>query len=145
MFEYTRDNTRQFFFDSWHKYQEKKPLQPLEQQVCDIISIHPEYHPMLAKQQIEKDYLPEAGETNPFLHMGLHLGLREHIATNRPNGIQTIYQTLAPKMASLHDLEHQMIECLAEALWQSQQYGTPLNEQAYLNCLQQLQYTSSMK
>lgn len=141
MFEYTRDNTRQFFIDSWQKYQEKKPLEALEQQVCDIILIHPEYHPVLTTHQIEKDYLPEIGEANPFLHMGLHLGLREQIATNRPVGIQMIYQTLAPKTTSLHELEHKMIECLAEMLWQSQKYGTPLNDETYLSCLQQLQYT----
>ena len=85
-----------------------------------------------------KDYLPEAGETNPFLHMGLHLGLREQLQTNRPAGIQIIYKNLQQKLENQHTVEHQMMECLAQCLWEAQRNQSAPNEELYLEKLQHL-------
>lgn len=131
--------TRQFFFISWAKYKQKKPLTPLEQQLVTVILEHPEYHALLnsTTPNLEQTYFPELGETNPFLHMGLHLAIREQVATNRPTGIQPIFKQLIKTQDPLLT-EHDMMTCLAECLWQAQRQQTMPDETAYLHACQQL-------
>jgi hypothetical protein len=133
MFGNDRNELRKAYADAWNKLQQKQTLTPLEQQITEVIKEHPEYHKALDK--LDTDFLPEAGQTNPFLHMGMHLGLREQLATNRPNGIRDCYQSLTNKHKSSHEAEHDMMECLAEAMWQAQRQGNMPDEIAYLQCL----------
>jgi Domain of unknown function (DUF1841) len=133
MFGNDRQQLRKAYADAWEKFQQQQPLTPLEKQIAEVIKEHPEYHPSL--QQLESDYLPENGQTNPFLHMGMHLGLREQLTTNRPLGILDCYHALCNKYQSSHDAEHDMMDCLAEAIWQAQRLGTAPDEAAYLVCL----------
>lgn len=136
MFSHDRTQIRQYYYQSWQRHQNNKTLDPLAQQVVVVIQEHPEYHALFNNPAIlEQDYFPEMGETNPFLHLGMHLGLREQLATQRPAGIQAIYQQLCQTM-SHHDAEHQMMDCLAEAIWSAQRAQRPPDEQAYLHCLQ---------
>ena len=130
-----RDQLRQMWAEAWQKFSLQQPLQPLQQQLVEVLRLHPEYHVLLTQTQAE--YLPEQGHSNPFLHMGLHLALREQISTNRPTGIYACYQKLRQLLGDEHEAEHSMIECLAEALWQSQSRQTAPDEAAYLQCLQQ--------
>jgi len=135
-----RDQLRQFYCDSWQKHlKQKEKLSPLEQQIVAVIKEHPEYHALLENKDasIQADYLPEMGDTNPFLHMGMHLGLRDQVSTNRPTGIAELYQTLVT-LKGIHDAEHQMMECLAEMIWQAQQNQTVPDETAYMDCLKKL-------
>ncbi len=136
----TIQETRQLFFSSWEHYQQKKPLSALEQQLIRVILDHPEYQTLLERQNKfqEHVYYPELGETNPFLHMGLHLALREQIATNRPTGINALFHQLTQEYKEPHTVEHLMMEQLAECLWLSQKNNLPPNEQDYLMKLQQL-------
>ncbi len=136
MFGNNRNQLRQMYKTAWDKFQQQQVLSPLEIQITDVIKEHPEYHDCIL--QLDKDFLPEAGQTNPFLHMGLHLGLREQIATNRPAGITKIYQQLVIIKGSIHDAEHAMIECLAEAMWSSQTNNTPPDETKYFTSLKKL-------
>lgn len=136
MFGTDRNQLRQMYKNAWEKFQKHQILTPLEAQISDVIKEHPEYHDFVT--QLEKDFLPEAGETNPFLHMGLHLGLREQIATNRPEGIAKIYRKLLKTSGSQHDAEHAMIDCLAEAIWSSQVNNQAPDEAGYLRCLKKL-------
>ena len=136
MFGNDRNQLRKMYKTAWEKIQQQKILTPLEVQITDVIREHPEYHDFIL--QLDKDFLPESGETNPFLHMGLHLGLREQLATNRPQGITDIYQRLIKIKGSPHDAEHSMIECLAEAMWSSQVNNTPPDETKYLLSLKKL-------
>ena len=119
------------YFAIWQKHQHQQPLEPLEQQVLAVILEHPEYHDLLNDRDkyIDKDYLPEFGESNPFLHMGLHLGIREQVQTNRPAGITEIYNALCK------DFAHEMMECLVEQIWQQQKNNQPPNEADYLRQL----------
>ena len=133
-----RDKLRQAWADIWRKACAGEVLDPLSQQVAQVIHEHPEYHPLLEQEKLGADYLPEMGQTNPFLHMSLHLALREQISTNRPKGIAHIHRQLTLKHGSPHEAEHAMMDCLAEALWQAQRTGLPPDEQAYLDCLQGL-------
>lgn len=131
---------RQQFFTSWSKYKQKQPLLPLEQHIAQVILDHPEYHAVLDDVLLHPDhtYFPELGETNPFLHMGLHLAIREHVATDRPAGIAAVYMQLLHKKANAKDVEHLMMECLAECLWTAQRHQSMPNEDHYLRACKQL-------
>ena len=141
LFSNERNELRKMFFHTWHKHQTQQQLEPVEQQILQVMQDHPEYHQVLSAPEkfIDKDYLPELGQTNPFLHMSLHLGIREQIATNRPFGIVTIYQQLLVKYHGKHlEVEHCMLEVLAEQIWQSQKNNTMPDEKQYLLILQEL-------
>lgn len=130
---------RTMYYSSWRKYQLAEPLTSLEQQVVDVINNHPEYHALLSDEAAKNAaYFPELGQTNPFLHMGLHLAIREQIATNRPAGITTIFQKLLVKYIDNLTVEHLMIDRLAEALWLAQKNQTMPDEVSYLESLKQI-------
>ena len=129
---------RQQFITCWAHYQQQKPLTPLEQQLVSVIIAHPEFQANLEdRQALQRQYFPELGETNPFLHMGLHLAIREQVQTNRPAGIQAIYHQLSTRLSPL-DAEHALMNCLAECLWQAQRQQTPPDEAAFLHACTQL-------
>ena len=130
-----RHELRQAFADVYHKMQSQAPLSDLEQQIASVVSAHPEYHAHL--NNIDKDYTPEMGQTNPFLHMSLHLGIREQVALNRPEGITEIYDHKLKIQQDVHDVEHAMMETLAEVLHDAQKNGHMPDEQQYLTKLRQ--------
>jgi len=131
-------DVRQQFINCWRNYQQGKPLTPLEHQLIDVIRSHPEFHQDFENANIlDRQYFPELGETNPFLHMGLHLAIREQIQTNRPSGIRAVYQKLAQRQLPL-EVEHTLMNCLAESLWQAQRNHTMPDEHAYLKACEQL-------
>ncbi|TFG39237.1 MAG: DUF1841 family protein [Chromatiales bacterium] len=138
IFGQDRNELRKMYADTWQKRCDKIPLTPLEAQIADVIEWHPEYHADVMSDELNKDYTPDAGKTNPFLHMGLHLGIREQIATNRPSGITSIYSTLTARVGDAHLAEHRMIDCLAETLWEAQSQNTAPDEQKYLASLYHL-------
>ena len=135
----SRDQIRQVYLDVWLKMQKQQLLEPMEAIIADIIELHPEYQGLLSKDDdaLEKDFTPEGGESNPFLHMGMHIALREQASTDRPVGFQAVYQKLLKKLGK-HDAEHAMMECLAEALWRSQKDNLPFDEATYLSNLKRL-------
>jgi hypothetical protein len=136
----SRDQLRQVYIDAWRKRREGLPMEPLEAQVADIVALHPEYHVALERPDsvLDRDYTPEGGQSNPFLHMGLHLAVRDQVATDRPAGIRKAFEAIARRAGSAHDAEHRMIECLAEAMWEAQRSGRPPDERAYLQRVQTL-------
>lgn len=133
-----RDKLRQFYVECWRKARNGLPMEPIEQMVARVIEMHPEYHQMLENEQLGNEYKPEDGETNPFLHMGMHLGLQEQVVMDRPAGIKAIYQQLGEKYADVSKTEHAMMDCLAEMMWQAQKNQSEPDEAAYLSCLKQL-------
>lgn len=137
---YSRAELRQMYVNAWHKRRGHLPLEPVEAQIADVIEEHPEFQAPLehADPNLDKDFLPEAGAANPFLHMGLHLAIRDQVATDRPAGIREAFSRLVTTKASRHDAEHLLIECLAEALWNAQASGSPPDERAYLARVQQM-------
>ncbi len=138
IFGQDRHELRKTYADAWQKYCDKRPMSALEAQIAAVISEHPEYQDTVTSPELDRDFTPEGGEPNPFLHMGLHLGLREQIATNRPAGIDEIFERLAAKAQSAHAAEHQMIECLAEALWEAQSQNRAPDDRQYMECLRLL-------
>ena len=136
----TREQLRQMYLSAWRKYTARQPLEPLEGQVAAVIAEHPEYVPLLESgaQALSADYTPEGGRENPFLHMGLHLAIREQVATDRPTGIASIHQALSQRLGDPHTAEHAMLELLAETLWEAQRAGRAPDEQRYLDRLRKL-------
>jgi len=135
-----RDQLRRMYLDTWRKFTARAALEPLEAQVAAVIAEHPEYVQWLeaGEAALAAEFTPESGRQNPFLHMGLHLAIREQAATNRPQGIASIHATLSKRMGSAHAAEHAMLELLAETLWEAQRNGRPPDEQAYLERLRKL-------
>lgn len=138
IFGQDRDELRQMYADAWQKRCDGVPMSPLEARIADVIEWHPEYHGDVTAGDLTRDYAPEDGRTNPFLHMGLHLGIREQVSTDRPSGIAAVYRSLASQCGDAHAAEHQMIECLAETLWEAQAAGRPPDEETYLERLRRL-------
>lgn len=126
------------YADAWKKRGDKSPLTPLEAQIVDVVAIHSEYHEVIASGNVDTEFTPDGGQTNPFLHMGLHLGIREQVATDRPSGIRQIFEVLAAKTGDAHEAEHQMIDCLAETLWEAQRQNGAPDEQRYIRRLRRL-------
>ena len=123
----SRDDIRKVYFDVWQKLKDNNlVLEPMETIVADVIKLHPEYHNMLDDTaSLEKDYTPDGGKTNPFLHMGMHIAIREQISNNRPIGIKSLYMKRC-KTHKMHDIEHNMMECLAETMWNAQRNNQDL-------------------
>ncbi len=140
MFSGERDQMRQVFFEAWRKDQAGEVLQPLEQMVAGVVRQHPEYHALLNDPQagMSRDFQPEQGESNPFLHMAMHIGLLEQISTDRPAGIGELYRRLCQRLGETHEAEHRMMECLAHMLWEAQSNNRMPDETAYLDCLRKL-------
>ncbi|MEX2524223.1 MAG: DUF1841 family protein [Gammaproteobacteria bacterium] len=135
-----RESSRRFFVEVWRKYRNNEALEPIERVLTEIILQHPEYHAELESGEdvLAADYTPEGGVSNPFLHMGMHVAIHEQVSTDRPAGIRDLYRTLLEKYGDAHQLEHAMMECLGEALWEAQRNNLPPDEQAYLECLRRL-------
>ena len=140
MFDINRDQGRQMFFKAWEKHKNQQILEPLESLVVSIIQLHPEYHAVIENPEAsqDKDYFPEMGDTNPFLHMGLHIAIREQLSINQPPGIKEQYNRLLSKHQDEHAVEHMIIDCLAQAIWEAQRNHTMPDNHAYLSCLQSL-------
>ncbi|HEX5460735.1 MAG TPA: DUF1841 family protein [Steroidobacteraceae bacterium] len=140
VFSQNREQLRQMYLDAWRKYTARQPLEPLEAQLAAVIAEHSEYVPLLESgpQALTTDYSPEAGRENPFLHMGLHLAIREQVATDRPPGVAQIHHALSQRLRDPHTAEHAILEVLAETLWESQRAGRPPDEQRYLERLRAL-------
>lgn len=130
-----RSAYRRTFVEAWAKTKEGRPLSSLEKLIVDVIADHPEYQRLLRgdTEILNRDFTAEETTANPFLHMGLHLAIREQVITDRPPGIRQSFEKLAHKLADRHGAEHVLLDCLAEIMWQSQRSGTPPDEHTYLS------------
>ena len=133
-----RNELRKMYVDAWQKFCAGELMTPLESQIAQVLQDHPEYQSAMTAETLDESYTPEGGKTNPFLHMGLHLALREQIATNRPAGIAQVFESMHAKTGDRHSAEHQALDCLAETLWAAQNNNTAPDEQAYLDALRSL-------
>ncbi len=139
MFGQDRNQLRNFFHSTWQKRCAGDSLEGLELLVAQIIEQHPEYHVIINnRDKLDHDYTPEDGQTNPFLHMGMHISLGEQLASDRPPGIRILHQKITLKTGNAHEAEHQMMDCLGLVLWEAQRSGKMPDESAYLECMNKL-------
>ncbi len=128
------------YLEAWRKFSTHAPLEPLEAQLAAVIAEHPEYIAWLesTEEALGAEFTPAGGRQNPFLHMGLHLAIREQVATDRPQGIAQVHQRLAARFGDAHAAEHAMLEPLAQTIWEGQRDGRMPDEQVYLERLRVL-------
>lgn len=136
MFNPSREQVRRFFCDAWRKHQERLPLVGAEVAAADLAARHPEYHALLADADgaLDKEWTPEGGEMNPFLHLSLHLAIHEQLSIDQPPGIRIAFERLVGRM-DRHDAEHVLLEKLAETVWQAQRSGGQLDAEAYVEAV----------
>jgi hypothetical protein len=137
VFNPTREQSRAFLFDLWQKHREGAPLSALESMALAIVLEHPEYHAVLGNREryLEREWQPEGGETNPFLHLAMHLAIEEQVSIDQPPGIRAAVEALAARRGSMHDARHDVMDCLAEVIWQAQRNAAPFDNATYLECL----------
>jgi len=140
LFTQDRIRTREMFRKTWKKHQDGLALEPLEKQIASLLEEHPEYHTLLSgsDELLDHDFTAEDGHENPFLHLSLHLALREQVGTDRPEGIASITRSLLLKHGDGHTVEHLMIDRLGLFLWEAQRQSRAPDEQAYLQSLREL-------
>lgn len=137
MFTPSQNDVRRFFCETARKQREAQPLTPMEALAGDWIAQHPEYHAELADLEaaLAAVYEVEAGRTNPFLHLSMHLTISEQVSIDQPRGIKQAFELLAARRGSAHEAQHEVMECLGEMLWASQRSGLPPDGQRYLECV----------
>ena len=135
MFNPSRDQVRDTFFETWRKYRAGEPLSGIEALTIDVVLAHPEYHALLSdpERSRERDYVDEG---NPFLHMSLHVALEEQLSIDQPSGITRLFAALLRRSGDRHAALHEALECLAETVWRSQREKAPPDAGAYLACLE---------
>ena len=138
MFNPSRADVRRFFFDAWRKYRAQAPLEGLERTAVEIILLHPEHQALLdePERNVDRDFAPESGAINPFLHLSLHLALAEQLSIDQPRGIAAAYREIAARRGSEHEALHEILDCLGEVVWRAQRDHTMPDEAAYLDCVE---------
>ena len=136
----SRLQLRRAYLEAWRKHCERRPLEPLEAAIAEVIGQHPEYVSWLERgeEALSAEFAHDTGGENPFLHMGLHLAVREQVATDRPSGIARVFRDLAHQTGDPHAAEHTMMRCLAETLAEAQRHAGTADEEAYRDRLESL-------
>jgi hypothetical protein len=137
MFNPSRDEVRRFFREAWGKDRAGEVLTPMESLATGWIADHPEYHEAFCAGPDDEtpEYMPEGGQTNPFLHLSMHLAISEQLSIDQPPGIRAAHDRLAARLGSVHEAQHQIMECLGQTIWESQRNNAPPNSDAYLDCI----------
>ena len=137
VFAPSRDEARRFLVEAWAKRRAGQPLSGLEQKAAALIALHPEYQPILEapERHLDRDYAPESGAINPFLHLSLHLAVAEQLAIDQPPGIRAEFERIRAARGDEHEALHAVLECLGEVMWQAQRSASPPDPQLYLDCL----------
>jgi len=137
LFSPSRDEARRFLIEAWRKHGARQPLTGLEQIAAGLVARHPEYHAILETPEcnLDRDWRPEHGEVNPFLHLSLHLAVAEQLSIDQPPGIRAEFERIRMARGDEHAALHAVIECLGEVIWNAQRHGTPPDAALYLSCL----------
>jgi len=137
MFNPSRDEARAFLVEAWTKHRTRQPLSALERIAAGLIAMHPEYHATFenADRHLGRDYAPESGAVNPFLHVSLHVAVAEQLAIDQPPGIRAQFERLRAARGDEHAALHAVLECLGEVIWSAQRQRTPPDAALYLDCL----------
>lgn len=136
LFDPSREQARSFLFDLWAKHRAGEALTPLESLALSIVLEHPEYQRVLEDRDrnLDREWRPEGGETNPFLHLSMHLAIEEQLSIDQPPGIRAAVRALESRLGA-HEARHEVMDCLAEMVWQAQRNRAPFDNAAYLDCL----------
>ena len=137
MFTPSRDEVSRFLAGAWQKRVAGLPATPLETMAADVAVLHPEYHVLLAAgdEALQREWTPEQGETNPFLHLSLHLAIEEQLSIDQPPGIRAACEQLTRRHGERHAALHDILDCLGETVWRANRDNAPPDGAAYLDCI----------
>lgn len=137
MFNPSVNDVRNFFFDTFAKANQQQTLSDLEKMAYSVIMEHPEYHVVLRDREkyLNYNWLPDAGETNPFLHLSMHMSIWEQLSIDQPIGVKALYLEICEQTGDEHEAQHQVLDCLAEMVWQAQYSNMQPDPNIYLSCL----------
>jgi hypothetical protein len=147
MFNPSRDESRRFFVQAWRKRRDNAPATPMELLISDVIAAHPEYHALFeaGDRALETDWIPENGETNPFLHVSLHVAIREQLQVDQPHGIRALHTQLTHSLGDALAADHVVMEALAEQIWQMQRNAVPFDSERYLRTIRKAARTAGVQ
>lgn len=135
MYNPTREQSRRFMIEAWRKHVARLPASSLEIVAADVIAMHPEYHALLASDDaIEREWTPEQGQTNPFLHLSMHLAIEEQLAIDQPPGLRAAFETLRTR-TDRHTALHAVLDALGEIMWRAQRDNAPMDAAAYVEAV----------
>ena len=134
MFNPTQEDVRRFMCGVHAKTGAQSPMEAIETLASLWIAEHPEYHADLADVEaaVTRNYDESSTQTNPFLHLSMHLSVSEQCSIDQPRGIRQAVELLTHRLDSLHDAHHVAMDCLGEMLWESQRSGHPPDGDAYV-------------
>ena len=137
MFNPSRDQARQFLIDAWTKRRHRLPGTPMDALAADLVALHPEYHALLDDPEaaLAGEWTPEGGETNPFLHLSLHLAVEEQLSIDQPPGLRPAFEALLARRGERHAALHEALECLGETLWRAEKSRSAPDGEAYVECV----------
>ena len=138
MFNPSQADVRRFFCGARSKMLAGAPMEAIETLASLWIEEHPEYFSDLADVDaaLARDYDASPEQTNPFLHLSMHLSISEQCSIDQPRGIRQAVELLSKRLDSLHDAHHAAMECLGQMLWDSQRSGRPPDGEAYVAAVQ---------
>ncbi len=138
MFTPSQADVRRFFCSVYAKSRSGAPMDAIETIASQWLEEHPEYNADFADADaaLGKMVEVEAGKTNPFLHLSMHLSISEQCSIDQPRGIRQAVELLTARRNSLHDAHHETMDCLGQMVWESQRAGKPPDGAAYLDCVQ---------
>jgi hypothetical protein len=141
LYQPTQADVRRFFCAVYAKDNENIAMEAIETIASLWIEEHPEYHADLkdvdtALQGLQDVVGADAGKTNPFLHLSMHLTISEQCSIDQPRGIRQAVELLTARLDSLHDAHHVVMECLGQMIWDAQQLKKAPDGQAYVEAVQ---------
>jgi len=138
MFNPSQADVRRFFCAVQAKVRAGEAMDALETLAGQWLQEHPEYEADLrdAEAAVQRSYDGSNGQSNPFLHLSMHLSISEQCSIDQPRGIRQAVELLVARRDSLHQAHHEAMECLGQMLWESQRSGHPPDGEAYVACVQ---------
>ena len=108
MFNPSQADVRRFFCGVRAKMLADAPMEAIETLASLWIAEHPEYFADLADADaaVARNYEDPPGQSNPFLHLSMHLSISEQCSIDQPRGIRQAVELLTRRLDSLHDAHH---------------------------------------
>ena len=139
MFNPSQADVRRFLCAVHAKTLSGAPMEAIETLASLWIAEHSEYHAELANADaaVARNYDETPEQTNPFLHLSMHLSISEQCSIDQPPGIRQAVELLTARRGDLHEAHHEVMECLGRMIWESQRAGRPPDGQAYIEHVRQ--------
>ena len=140
MFNPSQADVRRFFCQTFAKHQAKSILTPLENIAARWLVEHPEYHTDLSNEAaaLTRQYPPEGGKSNPFLHLSMHLSISEQVQANIPAGLKPAYGNALARIGDPHATHHAVMEVLGKVLWDAQRSKLAPDMDAFVDGVRRL-------